>query len=142
MAKEEKAAWIMLIVTVGAYGTYLAVLFDRVGSGSLAGTPYSGLMLSTIFGAIVATILINILVSASTDRDGHRKDQRDREIYRSAEFIGNAFVIMGSVAALILAMRRADYFWIANVLYLGFALSALLSSTAKIVMYRLGMPSQ
>ena len=142
MAKEEKSAWIMLFVTVGAYTTYLTVLLGRVGSGLLVGTPYSALMLSTILGAIVATILINILVSIATDRDGHKKDQRDREIYRSAEYIGHAFVIMGSVAALILAMRQADYFWIANVLYLGFVLSAVLSSITKIVMYRLGMPSR
>ena len=142
MAKEEKTAWIMLIVTLAAYATYLAVLFGRAGSGPLAGTSYAYLMLSTIFGAIVATILISILVSASTDHDGHKKDQRDREIYRSAEYIGNSFVIMGSVAALILAMRRADYFWIANVIYLGFVLSAVLSSSTKVVMYRLGMPSR
>lgn len=142
MATEEKSAWVMLFVTIGAYAIYLTVLLGRVGSGPVVGTSYSALMLSTIFGAIVATILLNIFVSISSDRDGHKKDQRDREIYRSAEYIGHAFVIMGSVAALILAMRQADYFWIANVLYLGFVLSAVLSSTTKIVMYRLGMPSR
>ena len=142
MAKEEKGAWVMLFVTVAAYAIYVTVLLDRVDSGPVVGTPYSALMLSTILGSIVATILLNIFVSISTDPDGHKKDQRDREIYRSAEYIGHAFVIMGSVGALILAMRQADYFWIANVLYIGFVLSAVLSSITKIVMYRLGMPSR
>jgi hypothetical protein len=141
MAKEEKNAWIMLCVTVAAYATYITVLLGRVGNGRLAQTPYSRLMLFTILGAIVASIVINILVSIVTDRGDSRKDQRDREIYRSAEYIGQAFIVMGGVAALIMAMRRYDYFWIANVLYLGFVLSAVLSSITKVVMYRRGLPS-
>lgn len=141
MAKEEKSAWIMLMVTIGAYATYLTVLFERKGIGRLAETSYSRLMLFTIVGAIVVSILMNILVSIATDRDGHKKDQRDREIYRSAEYIGQAFIVIGGVSALVMSMFKVEYFWISNVLYLGFVLSAILSSITKVAMYRRGVPS-
>jgi hypothetical protein len=46
--------------------------------------------------------------------------------------------VIGGVAGLALAMGSADRFWIANAIYLGFTLSALVESAAKIVAYRLG----
>lgn len=140
MAKEEKTAWIMFLVTIGAYAIYLELLFGRVGDGSLVETPYRDLMLRTIVGSIAANIVLSILVSIVSHRDGHKKDQRDREIYRFAEYTGQAFIVIGGVSALLMAMYKFDYFWIANVIYLGFVLSAILSSIAKIMMYRRGVP--
>lgn len=140
MAKEEKTAWIMLFVSVGAYITYLVLLFSRVGSGSLVKTPYRDLLIWTVIGSIVANIVLTILVSIIGDKDGHKKDLRDREIYRFSEYIGQAFIVIGGVSALLMALYKAEYFWIANVLYLGFVFSAVLSSISKIMMYRRGVP--
>ncbi len=47
----------------------------------------------------------------------------------------------GALGGLALAMLRAEPFWIANAIYLGFFLSAILGSIAKIVAYRRGLPS-
>lgn len=84
-------------------------------------------------------------VHRASRRDRHllaqeagKKDQRDREIYRFGEYIGQSFVVMGGVAALLMAMAEWDHFWIANVIYLAFVLSAMLGSVAKIVAYRRG----
>ena len=38
-----------------------------------------------------------------------------------------------------MAMARWDYFWIANVLYLGFVLWAIAGSVLKLVAYRRGL---
>jgi hypothetical protein len=38
-------------------------------------------------------------------------------------------------------MFEAGYFWIANVIYLGFVLSAILSSVTKVIVYRKGVPT-
>ena len=38
-------------------------------------------------------------------------------------------------------MVEADWFWIANTLYLGFILSAMLGSATKLGLYRTGLPS-
>ncbi len=70
----------------------------------------------------------------------YARDQRDREINRFGDYIGQSFVIVGGVAALGLAMAELSYFWIANAIYLGFVLSSILGSTAKIVAYRWGFP--
>ena len=67
-----------------------------------------------------------------------QKDQRDREIHRFGEYIGQSFVVIGGVAALVLAMAEADHFWIANAIYLAFVLSSVLGCAAKIVAYRRG----
>ncbi len=140
MAKEEKTAWVMLLVAIGGYVTYLVLLFNREGTGSLTKTPYRDLLLWIILGSILANIVLTILVSIIGYKDGHKKDLRDREIYGYSEYIGHAFIVMGGLAALFMALYKVDYFWIANVLFLGFVLSGVLSSIAKIAMYRTGVP--
>jgi hypothetical protein len=39
----------------------------------------------------------------------------------------------------ILALVRADYFWIANAIYASFVVWAVVSTTAKLVAYRRGL---
>ncbi|MFI1650969.1 hypothetical protein ACH4XT_29065 [Streptomyces avidinii] len=138
MAVEEKRAWIMIVVTVLAYGAYLTVVLGRSGSGLLAEQPYAAALLWSVGAAIVASIALHIIVSLISPEDGKAKDQRDREIHRFGEHIGQSFVAIGAVAGMLLAMAEADQFWIANVIYLGFVLSALLASMAKLASYRLG----
>jgi hypothetical protein len=41
---------------------------------------------------------------------------------------------------MLMALAEWDWFWIANVIYLCFVLSAVLGSVAKIIMYRKSMP--
>jgi hypothetical protein len=44
-----------------------------------------------------------------------------------------------AAAALVMAMAKVDYFWIANVIYLGFVLWAVAGSALKLVAYRRGL---
>ncbi|MFI8451515.1 hypothetical protein [Streptomyces erythrochromogenes] len=141
MAVEEKRAWIMIVVAVLSYGTYLAVVLGRSGGGPLAQQPYAAALLWTVGAAIAASIALHITVSLLSPEEGRVKDQRDREIHRFGDHIGQSFVVIGAVAGLVLAMAEADQFWIANAIYLAFVLSALLASTAKIVSYRFGFHS-
>jgi hypothetical protein len=141
MAHEEKRAWILGLVAVAGYAAYVMVVLGRADGDPLADVSYAGPLLTTIVASIVAAIVLEIVVSTfSPDRPG-RKDQRDREIHRLGEHIGQSFVIVGAVAALAMALADWDQFWIANVIYLCFVLSAVLSSTAKIVAYRRGFQS-
>lgn len=77
-------------------------------------------------------------ISIFSPREAGKKDQRDREIYRFGEYAGQSFVVIGGIAALLMAMAEVPHFWIANVIYLAFVLSAMLGSVAKIVAYRKG----
>jgi hypothetical protein len=138
VAYEEKRAWIYAVVSIATYAVYVAIVRGRATGAPLADVPYAATLLWTVGVSVTVQIVLGIAVTAASPRDGGRTDQRDREIGRFGEHIGQSLVIMGGVAALLLAMFEADYFWIANVLYLCFTLSAVLSATAEIVAYRRG----
>ncbi len=141
MSSQERYAWILGIVAMLGYAVYLLLVLGQ--SGELTDRPYVPIMLWTIGAGIVAGIVLNIvtgIVSGFFRRDASRVDQRDRQIARFGDQVGQAFVIAGGVVALLLAMIEADHFWIANVIYLGFVLSAILASITKVIGYRRGLP--
>ena len=127
MSFEERKAWVYLAVAVVGYGAYLALALTALATDPtvIAEANYAAAMLSTIGGAIVVGILANIAVATVTPHDAQKTDQRDRDIARLGEHVGQAFLVIGGVAALVLALVRAEHFWIANVIYLGFVLSAV-----------------
>jgi hypothetical protein len=131
MSSEEKRAWVLGLVSIASYLIYLAVL-------GLTGAGFARAMIWTIGASIVASIVLHIAVTIRGPYEG--KDERDREIGHFGEYIGRSTIVAGGVAGLILALVQADYFWIANALYLGFVLSAVLSSTARVAAYRWGLP--
>ncbi|MBT2531061.1 hypothetical protein J7E83_02760 [Arthrobacter sp. ISL-48] len=138
MSFEEKTAWIMGVLAIGSYGGYVVIVLSLAGTMPVAEVPYVAPMLWTVGASIAASIALQALIGIFTPREAGRKDQRDKEIYRFGEYIGQSFVVIGGVAALLMAMAELDYFWIANVIYLTFVLSAILGSVAKIVAYRRG----
>ncbi|MEV6622836.1 hypothetical protein AB0M83_21815 [Amycolatopsis sp. NPDC051106] len=133
---EEKRVWILGIASIASYAVYLVVVLGRAGGRPLAEVPYVAALLWTVGASIVATIAASILAAMLSKDSG--KDQRDREIGRFGEYVGHSFVVIGAVAALLLAMVRAPHFWIANAVYLAFTLSAILGSVARIFAYRRG----
>jgi hypothetical protein len=139
VAFEEKRAWVLAIVAVVGYAAYVVVVLGSAAGRPLAEVPYAGAMLWTIGLGIVAGIVAGIASGIVSREDGVQVDERDREIGRFGDHIGQSFVVIGGVSAMALAMAEAAHFWIANVLYLCFVLSAVLGSLAKIMAYRRGM---
>ncbi|GII92444.1 hypothetical protein [Sinosporangium siamense] len=138
MSFAEKRAWVMIVVSVGAYTIYVATVLSRIGDGPLADVAYAGTLLWTIGGAIVAAIVANIVMAVAGGHCAERADERDREIDQVSERIGQSIVVIGMIAALVMAIAELRHFWIANAVYLAFVLSSLLSSFAKIAAYRKG----
>lgn len=138
MASEEQRAWITLVVSVSAYIVYAVVVVGRLNDEPASQVPYRAAMLVAIGGSIVVAIVLSIVAAIVTGRGADKPDVRDREIHRASEYIGQSFVVIGGVAALVLAMLEVDFFWIANAVYLCFVLSALVGSVAKIAAYRVG----
>lgn len=132
---DEKNSWVFLVTAVVGYATYL-ILLAILGAGA-----YVPLLLSTVGGAIAVNILASIVLASTNGRDRGKRDQRDREVHAFGERIGGSFVVLGGVAALILAMFEAPWFWIANAVYLAFVLSAVVGSAARLAAYRRGMPA-
>ena len=138
MSFEEKSAWIMGVVAAGSYGAYLAIVLGLAGTMPVIDVPYVAPLLWTVGASIAVSIVLHAVMGIFSPKDAGKKDQRDREIYRFGEYIGQSFVVIGGVAALLMAITETDHFWIANVIYLTFVLSAILGAVAKIVAYRRG----
>ena len=138
MSYQEKNTWAYGVVAVLGYVTYLVVVLRRADGGPLTDVAHAGPMLATVGAAVAAGILAGIVLGALSP-DRAVRDEREREIGRLGEHVGQAFLVLGGVGALVLALREADHFWIANTLYLGFVLSATLSAAARLVAFRRGV---
>jgi hypothetical protein len=142
MSYEEKGTWVYLVVSVTGYAVYLFLVLPEFLSGvAVDEIDYVPAMLWTIGGAIVGAIVLRILVEIVVPSGSTRGDVRDKEIDRLGDRVGNAFLVIGALGALVLAVFEGGYFWIANVIYLAFVLSAILSSVTKVVVYRKGVPT-
>lgn len=139
MAFEEKRAWAMAIIAVLGYAVYVLVILGSADGRPLVEVPYAGTLLWTIGVGITAGIVSGIWLGIAARGDGVQADERDQEIGRYGEYVGQSFVVIGGVSAMALAMFEAPHFWIANVLYLCFVLSAVLGSVTKIAGYRWGL---
>ena len=138
MTLEERRSWAFLVVAVVAYGVYLATVLAGAASAPLVDVDYVPGMLWSIGSAIVAGIVLGIVLGIFTPRRDQPKDVRDRDIAQLGDRVGQGFLVVGGVAALLLAITEAPYFYIANVVYLCFVLSAVLGSVTKVVVYRRG----
>lgn len=141
MSYEEKNTWAFGLIAPLGYAVYIALTF-LVGDGPLDASSYMWPMLWAIFGAIVAGILAGILIGMSGGTPGRpgsrRVDYRDKEIGWLGSRVGNAFIVLGGIGALLLCFFQAPYPYIANVLYLAFVLAAILQSVTKLIAYRRG----
>jgi hypothetical protein len=138
MSFEEKSAWVMGLVAAASYCVYVAVILGLAGTKPVTDVPYVAPLLWTVGASVAVSIVLHAVLGISSPKEAGKKDQRDKEIYRFGEYIGQSFVVIGGVSALLMAMAELDYFWIANVIYLAFVLSAILGSVAKVVAYRRG----
>ncbi|MEN3360679.1 MAG: hypothetical protein V7637_4661 [Mycobacteriales bacterium] len=140
MTHEEKRAWIRLVVAVLGYAAYVTVIVSRAGGRRLPDVPYASTLVWTVAAAIVAAIAAEAGMAIVVPGASRAKDVRDREIGVLGEHVGQSFVVIGAVAAMLMAMADWDRFWIANVIYLCFVLSAVLSGVTKVIVYRRRFP--
>lgn len=138
MSYEEKGQWVYLVVTAVTSAVYLALLLDRADPTPLAEVDYVPILLWTIGAGIAGSIVGRIAIEIAKPSDGYSSDVRDRDIGRLGEYVGGTILGIGMVVPFILAITEADHFWIANSMYLVFALAALVGTTIKLIAYRRG----
>jgi hypothetical protein len=139
MSYEEKGTWVYLVTSAGAYLVYLAIVVGRVLHTPVAQVAYASVLLWTTVASIVASVAGRTLVETARRSESRRADVRDRDISRFGEYVSRWFVIFGAAGAFFMAIAKVDYFWIANVIYLGFVLWAVVGSVVKLVAYRRGL---
>ncbi|GIH03721.1 hypothetical protein Rhe02_17880 [Rhizocola hellebori] len=138
MSSEEKRTWISAVVGAVVSVTYLVIILSKVAGADVATIAYVGPMLTSIGVGIGAAIVLAIVAAIASPKDADRTDERDREINRRGEYVGFYVMSIAAIVPLVLAMAKAEHFWIAHTLYLAFFLAALASSVVKIVAYRRG----
>jgi hypothetical protein len=139
MSYEEKGIWVYLVTSAGAYAVYLAIMAGRLQNTPVAQVPYASVLLWATLASAVASVLGRTLVETVSPSDSRRSDVRDKEIYRFGEYASRWFIVAGAAAGFFMALAKVDYFWIANVIYLGFVLWAVAGSAVKLVAYRRGL---
>jgi hypothetical protein len=149
MPFEEKVTWIGGFVAIVVSAVYASVVVPQLSGGAVGAIAYQTPMLIAIGAMIVMTIVVTILMSIGTAITGEitgngsvddigRTDERDHDISRRGELVGFYVTSAGIIAALALAMTRADHFWIANAIFVSFMVSSVVSAAYKIVLYRRG----
>lgn len=137
MTLQERRSWTYIVTSVLAYAGYVIWLLTH-SADPITSTAYQKPLLVSIGAAILVNIVAEIVLS--TARPVERKfDVRDKEIQQIGDFTGSSLVVIGAIGGLLLALGEKDYFWIANAIYLGFVLSAIIGSMTKIGLYRAGM---
>lgn len=143
MAREERAAWVGLVVSLIAIAVYAAVVAGRAASTPLPEVDWLGPMLWTIIGGIVVSIVVTIIwgivAEGGSLRGENAADERDRAITQMGDRVGVAFLVIGGLVGITLCAIDAAPFWIANTLYACFALSSVVGGIARVVAYRRGL---
>lgn len=139
MSYEEKGTWAYLVASAGSYLVYLAIIAGRVAHTPVAHVSYVAVLLWTTLASAIASAVVRTALETASPSESRKRDVRDKEIYRFGEYASRWFIVAGAGAALLMAMARWDYFWIANVIYLGFVLWAVAGSVVKLVAYRRGL---
>ena len=143
MVYEERNAWSGLIISPITMVVYVVLVLQQAGGGPLTDVDWFPLMLWVIGGGIVATILLSVvwgMLAGMTDPDGvGRSDIRDRDISRMGGRVEQAFIVIAGLGVIVLCAVGADVFWIANCMFAGFAVAALVGGIARVIAYRRGL---
>ncbi|MEW2459363.1 hypothetical protein [Microbacterium sp. K41] len=143
MVYEERNVWAGLIVSPIVLVAYVVLVLQQAAGGPLTAVDWFPLMLWSIGGGIVGTILLSVawgILAGMRDPDGvGRSDIRDRDIGRMGARVEQAFVAIAGLGVIVLCGIGADVFWIANTMFLGFFVAAVVGGIARVIAYRRGL---
>lgn len=139
MSYEEKGQWVYLVANVLTFGAYVLIVAGLMGSTPVGDIDYVPVLLSAIGVAIGLSIGGRILVEIIYRSETYKEDVRDRDIGRFGEYIGGILLGVAMLVPFVLAVAEVEHFWIANAIYVVFALSAFVGTTVKLVAYRRGL---
>lgn len=149
MPFEEKMTWVSGAVAVVVPVVYFVIMLGRLQETPAADIAYQVPLVVAIVASAVLSIVGAIVMAIGTGISAEirgrkasdeidRKDERDKSIARRGDLIGFYVSSVGIVGALILTMTQADYFWIANTIYLAFVVGTAVGSVVKLVAYHRG----
>jgi hypothetical protein len=149
MPFEEKMTWVSGAVAVVVPLIYSVIMIGRLQTTPAADIAFQAPLIVALVASVVLTVLgaigaaVGSSVSATLrgrkpEDEVDRKDERDKSIGRHGDLVGFYVSSAGMVGVLVLTMLEAEYFWIANALYLSFAVAMVVSSVVKLIAYHRG----
>jgi hypothetical protein len=149
MPFEEKMTWVSGVVTIIVPIVYFVVMLGRLQSTPASEIAYQAPLIVAMVASVVLIVIGAVLMSIGTsviavakgrkpEDEIDRTDERDKTISRRGDLVGFYVASAGMVGVLALTMLEADYFWIANALYLSFVVSMVVSAAVKLVAYHRG----
>jgi type VI protein secretion system component VasK len=135
MAFVEKSNWVVLVVAVATLAVYGTWTLTQALGKPVAEIGWVQPMIYSIVAFVVLNVVGNVIAAATNPKEADKSDQRDKEINRFGERVGNYLIIAGSCVALVLTMAAADRFWIGNAIYFAGILAAMGASVTKIAAY-------
>lgn len=143
MVYAERNVWATLLATVVIIPGYIIVILQQAGSGPLTAVDWFPIMLWAIGISIAATIVLSILwgilAGVRDPKGATATDDRDRDIDRMGGRVEHAFLVIAGLGVIVLCAVGADVFWIANAMFVGFAISTFVGSIARVIAYRRGL---
>ena len=143
MVYEERNIWSSLIVSVIGMTVYTVIVLQQAAGGPVTDVDWVPIMLWTIGGSIVGAIIVSIvwgILAGMRDPDGvGTSDERDRGISRMSERVGQSFLVIAGLGVIVECAFELDWFWIANTMFYGFAVSAIVGGIASVIAYRRGL---
>jgi len=143
MAYQERNIWSSLIVSGIGMVIYTIIVLQQAAGGPVTDVDWVPIMLWTIGGSILVTIVVSIvwgILVGMRDPDGvGSSDERDRDISRMGERVGQAFLVIAGLGVIIECAFELDWFWIANTMFYGFAVSSIVGGIASVIAYRRGL---
>jgi len=138
MTFEEKNHLAYGLTSLIVLVIYLVWLIGAIQDSPVQDIGYLRALLWAFGVGIGLNIVGGVIASASNPREADKKDIRDRDINRRGDAVGFYVFSVAATGPLILAMVGADQFWIANSLYVAYALTAVVGSAVKLAAYRRG----
>lgn len=143
MVHAERNVWATLIATAVIIPGYIVIILLQAAQRPLIEVDWFPIMLWAIGVSIVITIVLSIvwgIFAGAKDPDAiGPADIRDRDINRMGARVEQSFTVIAGLGVIVLCGVGADVFWIANTMFLGFAVAALVGSVARLIAYRRGL---
>lgn len=117
---------------------YLVWLLGQIQESPVEDIAYLGPLLWAIGIGIVLNMILGAVARGTNPAEADKKDIRDRDINRRGDAVGFYVFSIAASGPLVLAMVGAHQFWIANSLYVAYALTAVIGSAVKLAAYRMG----